>query len=72
MVYISIPAVTAYIGFALTASHLEERQVTKRSCPFRPVPRSGPAPWAHCAEPALGLPRGQENQKQIKSQSEAA
>ena len=33
-----------------------------------------PCRVAHCAEPALGLPRGQEdqNQKQIKSQSEAA
>ena len=43
-VYISIPAVTAAIGFALTASHLEKRnaarpQVTKGSCPFRTVPR---------------------------------
>ncbi|EJM82694.1 hypothetical protein PMI32_02693, partial [Pseudomonas sp. GM60] len=34
VVYISIPAVTAAYGFALTASHLEKRQVTKRSCPF--------------------------------------
>ncbi|EJM78364.1 hypothetical protein PMI32_04576, partial [Pseudomonas sp. GM60] len=32
MVYISIAAVTAAIGFALTASHLQKRQVTKRSC----------------------------------------
>ena len=31
--------VMADIGFALTASHLEERQVTKRSCPFRSVAR---------------------------------
>ncbi|EJM69496.1 hypothetical protein PMI31_04674, partial [Pseudomonas sp. GM55] len=31
MVYISIPAVTATGGFALTASHLEEPQVTKGS-----------------------------------------
>jgi len=40
-------------GFALTAGHLQKRQVTKRSCPCRSVPRpgsafprSGPAPWA--------------------------
>jgi hypothetical protein len=56
LVYISIPAVTASMGFALTASHFEKRnaarrKVTKRSCPFRTVPRlgsayprSGPAP----------------------------
>jgi len=31
-----------------------------------------PCRVAHCAEPALGLPRGQEDQKQIKSRSEAA
>jgi hypothetical protein len=54
-----------------------------RSCSVGP-PRSAihgrarltrhPCRVAHCAEPALGLPRGQEdqNQKQIKSQSEAA
>ncbi|EJN23026.1 hypothetical protein PMI35_04744, partial [Pseudomonas sp. GM78] len=30
-VYISIPAVTATYGFALTASHLEKPQVTKGS-----------------------------------------
>ncbi|EJM79997.1 hypothetical protein PMI32_03947, partial [Pseudomonas sp. GM60] len=29
MVYISVSAVTAAIGFAFTASHLEEPQVTK-------------------------------------------
>ncbi len=39
VVYISIPAVTAAYAFALTASHLEEPQVTKGSCPFRSVPR---------------------------------
>ena len=33
MVYISITGVTAAIGSALTAGHLEERQVTKRSRP---------------------------------------
>ncbi|MCP1495421.1 hypothetical protein J2Y86_000128 [Pseudomonas migulae] len=33
-VYISIPAVTAANGFALTASYLEERQVTKRPAPL--------------------------------------
>ena len=43
LVYISIPAVTAAIGFAFTASHLEKPQVTKGSCPFRPVPRLGSA-----------------------------
>ncbi|VVN15353.1 hypothetical protein PS645_04014 [Pseudomonas fluorescens] len=32
-VYISVSAVMAAIGFALTASHLEEPQVTKGSCP---------------------------------------
>jgi len=60
LVYISISAVTAAIGFALTASHLEERQVTKRSCPFRTVPRrgsayprSGPAPWARRHRPSM-------------------
>ncbi|MOA58980.1 hypothetical protein D3C78_1834900 [compost metagenome] len=37
--YISIPAVTATYGFALTASHLEKPQVTKGSCPWRSVPR---------------------------------
>ena len=41
--YISVPAVTASNGFAFTASHFEERKVTKRSCPFRPVPRLGSA-----------------------------
>jgi hypothetical protein len=58
MVYISVAAVTAAYGFALTAGHLEKRnaarpQVTKGSCPFRSVPRLGsacprfgPAPWA--------------------------
>ncbi|CAI8941050.1 hypothetical protein EMIT0P44_40119 [Pseudomonas sp. IT-P44] len=58
--YISIPAVTAANGFALTASHLQKRQVTKRSCPFRSVPRlgsacprSGPAPWARRHRPSL-------------------
>ena len=59
--YISIPGVTASIGFALTASHFEERnaarrKVTKRSCPFRPVLLSGPAaigyPWPFAANPA--------------------
>ncbi len=33
LVYISIAAATATNGFALTASHLEEPQVTKGSCP---------------------------------------
>jgi len=54
-----------------------------RSCSVGP-PRSAihgrarltrhPCRVAHCAEPALGLPRGQEDQdqKQIKSRSEAA
>ena len=62
MEYISISAVTAAIGFAFTASHLEERQVTKRSCPFRPVPRlvsafprSGPAPWARRDRPSMAV-----------------
>ncbi len=32
-VYISVSSVMAAGGFALTASHLEERQVTKRSIP---------------------------------------
>ncbi|EJM87644.1 hypothetical protein PMI33_03018, partial [Pseudomonas sp. GM67] len=31
MVYISVSVVTAAIGFALTASHLEKPQVTKGS-----------------------------------------
>ncbi|CAI8847174.1 hypothetical protein EMIT0P44_20001 [Pseudomonas sp. IT-P44] len=39
LVYISIGLVMADMGFALTASHLEKRQVTKRFCPFRSVPR---------------------------------
>ena len=62
MVYISIAAVTASIGFAFTASHLEEPQVTKGSCPFRPVPRlgsayphSGPAPWARRDRPSMAV-----------------
>ena len=38
-VYISVPAVTATYGFAFTASHLEQPQVTKGSCPWRSVPR---------------------------------
>ncbi|CAI8955331.1 hypothetical protein EMIT0P44_550024 [Pseudomonas sp. IT-P44] len=38
-VYISVFAVTAANGFAFTASHLEEPQVTKGSCPFRSVAR---------------------------------
>jgi hypothetical protein len=42
--YISIPAVTATYGSALTVGHFEERnaarrKVTKRSCPWRSVPR---------------------------------
>ncbi|CAI8942832.1 Secreted protein [Pseudomonas sp. IT-P253] len=59
---ISVFLVMAAYGSALTAGHLEEPQVTKGSCPFRSVPRlgsacprSGPAPWAHCAEPPLGV-----------------
>jgi len=62
MVYISIPAVTAAIGFAFTASHLEKPQVTKGSCPFRTVPRlgsayprSGPASWARRDRPSLAV-----------------
>ena len=53
MEYLSVSAVTAAGGFALTASHLEKPQVTKGSCPWRSVPRCGsacplssPAPWA--------------------------
>jgi hypothetical protein len=59
-VYISIIQVTATYGFALTASHLEEPQVTKGSCPCRSVPRlgsacprSGPAPWARRDRPSM-------------------
>ena len=64
-VYISIPAVTAAYGSALTAGYLEKRnaarrQVTKRFCPCRSVPRlgsacprSGPAPWARRDRPSL-------------------
>ena len=59
-VCISVFAVTAAIGFAFTASHLEEPQVTKGSCPFRSVPRcgsacprSGPAPWARRHRPSM-------------------
>ncbi|CAI8916680.1 hypothetical protein EMIT0P44_400015 [Pseudomonas sp. IT-P44] len=58
--YISVSSVTAAMGFALTASHLEEPQVTKGSCPFRSVPRhgsacprSGPAPWARRHRPSM-------------------
>ena len=65
-VYISVSSVTAAIGSALTASHLEKRQVTKRSWPFRSVPRlgsacppSGPAPWDHRPCNRGGLPAGQ-------------
>ena len=53
LVYISISAVTAAIGFAFTASHLEKPQVTKGSCPFRSVARSGPAPWARRHRPSM-------------------
>ena len=59
---ISVGAVTAAYGFALTASHLEKPQVTKGSCPFRSVPRlgsacprSGPAPWARRDRPSLAV-----------------
>jgi len=51
----------AAIGFALTASHLEKRQVTNRSCPFRPVPRLGSA-----------FPRGKKIKIKINSNNEAA
>ncbi|MNR26360.1 hypothetical protein D3C85_1435680 [compost metagenome] len=59
-VYISVAAVTATQGSALTAGHLEKPQVTKGSCPFRSVPRlgsacprSGPAPWARRHRPSM-------------------
>ena len=59
-VYISVILVTAAMGYALTACHLEKPQVTKGFCPFRSVPRlgsacprSGPAPWARRHRPSM-------------------
>jgi hypothetical protein len=64
-VYISVPAVMAAYGSALTAGYFEKRnaarrKVTKRSCPRRSVPRlgsacprSGPAPWARRDRPSM-------------------
>ena len=62
MVYISVAAVTAAIGSALTAGHVRragmpaQAKVTKALCPFHSVPRRGPL----------------EGGKKIKYQSEAA
>ncbi|QFG30862.1 hypothetical protein F6476_17625 [Pseudomonas umsongensis] len=95
MEYISIAAVTATYGFALTASPFFKRQKgTKRLCPttrclararhaLTPALLRGSPRWAihgparlnrhpcrftHCAEPPLGLSRGQENQKPKQQQ----
>nr|WP_256667148.1 hypothetical protein [Pseudomonas sp. SJZ080] len=64
-VYISVAAVTAAIGFALTASHLEEPQVTKGSCPFRSVPFEGALRSKTEGELTLGLMSG-GNQKRTR------
>ncbi|AHL35844.1 hypothetical protein CD58_24540 [Pseudomonas brassicacearum] len=67
MVCISISAVTAAYGSALTAGHFwksrepDQPKVTKSALPHHSAPRpgsvcphSGIAPWAHYAMPAFG------------------
>ena len=51
MVYISIPAVTAAHGFALTASHFG-----KAGMPAQPKVTKGLLPLSFGASPRLGMP----------------